>query len=652
MTALELAARCLGWLLSGLLGAAVSLLTARAWSTGRPAFDRMVQIFLWIFFTTLMTFLFGLAGQLGPGPLAAFAALGLAALLASPVLRGRLAEEVKSAAADVRTVSGLWRDLPAWIRRLTAIFLSAIAVRSVFLVWALPPFVWDSLTYHLTNVAHWVQSGRIALFETPVQRIYLPANYEVLAGWFTVFLHHDVLVEAAGLPAYVLAGAAMVAIGRSLGLPPAFAWVGSLAYLSTPALVFASTGTKNDPIMAGLYLFLMAVLLDVRKRWKDGEQIHLVEGGVLLALGFFLALGTKAYILHLSAGLAVLAVWPVDSGAGERGPRALLARLRSEWRALSPRARALLAALLAAGALLGGFWYVRNLSLTGSPFYPYEVRVGARVVVASGREPFQFDLQNVVNSLRVLGEKFGDKQARILPDLPGTTGWGWVVYGMGLAASAWAIVRRPGYRPVAAAFLVSLFMLMLSSKLTPWNMRYFLWFPAAACVGLAEFLSRVREWDLRLRQATTVLFGFCLIMNLPMTLNYNLFSVSDFQAMLALPAWERQSGTLHVRVPDEYESVYAFVPREEILGYNLHENGFVYPLFRADFSQRLVFVPFSSTDSCDSIAEAMESRGTRYLFVAPEHTPDLNIARLRECAAEGSAIRERAGGLYVVKRDG
>jgi hypothetical protein len=78
----------------------------------------------------------------------------------------------------------------------------------------------------------------------------------------------------------------------------------------------------------------------------------------------------------------------------------------------------------------------------------------------------------------------------------------------------------------------------------------------------------------------------------------------------------------------------------------------VYPLYRADFSQALVYVPIEPEDSCEEIAVAMESRGTRYLFVAPEHTDDTLIRRLRVCAADdASPIRERAPGLYVVRRD-
>ena len=117
-----------------------------------------------------------------------------------------------------------------------------------------------------------------------------------------------------------------------------------------------------------------------------------------------------------------------------------------------------------------------------------------------------------------------------------------------------------------------------------------------------------------------------------------------------MPVLERDAALLHVHVPEEYESVIEYVPTNAILGYNVHENGFVYPLYRADFSQEIVYIPIGTADSCEQIAQAMEVRGTRYLLVAPEHTSDGIIARLRDCAGSETVIRERAGGLYVIRR--
>ena len=60
-------------------------------------------------------------------------------------------------------------------------------------------------------------------------------------------------------------------------------------------------------------------------------------------------------------------------------------------------------------------------------------------------------------------------------------------------------------------------------------------------------------------------------------------------------------------------------------------------------------MPLSPQDTCEDIAGRMRQSGTRYLVVAPEHTSDENIARLRQCADLESEIRERAQGLYVLR---
>jgi hypothetical protein len=372
---------------------------------------------------------------------------------------------------------------------------------------------------------------------------------------------------------------------------------------------------------------------------------------VLMVTVWLLALGTKPYILHLTPGL-LLAWWLASIvSKGDAGWRALPASILERMRSNQNGFRLAAGWVLAAGMMLGSFWYVRNWMLMGNPFFPYGVAVEGALVVPGADRATQLDLTNFLENLNSFAQRFGDKQARITPDLPNTTGWGWVAYGLGVPALAWGVVRRPWTRVLFAGFVASLLVLFFSSPTSPWNMRYAIWFPAllTLAVGFAfdGILSVVRPAQI----GFGLLFAACSAANFVMMLNYNWLPPSSFEAMLALPPLQRESARLTLKVPQEYAAALDIVPREDILGYNVHANGFVYPLYRADYSQHLAYVPIPEGSTCDSIASAIEARGTRYLFVAPEHTEDWILGLLNECATEKLVLRERVRGLYVVKRD-
>ena len=182
-------------------------------------------------------------------------------------------------------------------------------------------------------------------------------------------------------------------------------------------------------------------------------------------------------------------------------------------------------------------------------------------------------------------------------------------------------------------------------------MRYVIWLPAVFAVALGLFFEYADEWPTRAHAILVGLFCFCLGMNGIMSLTYNLVPVDQIRSMLALPALERDAGKFHLQVPIEYDSVYEYVPADAVLGYNLHENGFVYPLLRADLSQDLAYIPIARNATCLAIADEMRSEGSRYLFVAPVHTEDYVIGFLEDCARSGEILRERAPGLFVIKSD-
>ena len=649
-TYLPLTLRLLIWLVCSSFVVGLAYQLQRLVRTDRKSLNAMSFVFLLIFVTTLFVVLAGLMGILSPIPLLLISLAGILVMLLLPGSRKAFAFLPEETREYASAVGYWWKDLPVWLRWLTGLGLVASALRFGFLIWALPPFVWDSLTYHLTNVAHWTQTGSIELFETSMARIYTPGNFEALAAWFTVFLHHDAVIEAAGLPAYLLAILAVYAGIRGLGITRAAAWVGAMAYASTPALLLATTGTKNDPHVAAYFLSALAIILNFANRRRSGAAHNPAGQLILLALILLIAAGTKAYIAHLIPGLAIIA-WFAAKRTGERGHwrrvlRIALSQLRKE-RAL----RIVGGAILVLGIFMGSFWNVRNWVLTGNPFYPYGVEIEGQQVLDGADRKAELSSDRLFRNLESLVYKFGDQRARISPDLTDTTGWGWFAYSLGLAALIWAVFSRSDFRILALGFGASLLLLFMSTRPSPWNMRYAIWFPALFSYAFAAFVDKVLSTYTFPARAILALLVTSLILNFTSVLNYGRIDIADFERMLSLPVLDRNAASLRINMPGEYENALAIVPGDAVLGYNTHSNGFIYPLYRANLSQSITYVPVSLDGTCDEVAQAMEERGTRYLFVAPEHSNDRVIAYLRNCGDTDTILRERSRGLYVIKRE-
>jgi hypothetical protein len=180
-------------------------------------------------------------------------------------------------------------------------------------------------------------------------------------------------------------------------------------------------------------------------------------------------------------------------------------------------------------------------------------------------------------------------------------------------------------------------------------MRYMTWFPVVTSLALGAALDALGPSSPRIRLPLLLLFAGCLSLNFSATVNYNLIRTDELKAMLARPFRDRQASYLRVYVPYEYENALAKVPGDALLGYNVGANGFIYPLFRADFSQRLVYIPIAVNDTCSAVADRMRRAGTRYLVAAPEQTEDEILNLLHRCGEEGTDLRENGVNLYVTR---
>lgn len=637
------------WLLVSVFVFVLVFLTLLVVRSQRADVDFLLFTFLSIFYITLLMFVTGQLGMLRPIPLMILALAGLALLGMIKPVRDALWTLPRRGHILWETTRKFWFELPRWLQWLTIGFTILSTARFLFLILALPPFVWDSLTYHLTNVAQWTQQGEIGLFQTAVTRIYTPANYETLTLWFTVFLHHDAIIEAAGLPAYILGFLAVYSIGRSINISRSSAWLAGLVYLSTPALVIASTGTKNDPHMAAYYLALFALTLYLLKTGNQDVRVARLGPLLVTVLMVFLAFGTKAYWLHIAPGLLLVVALGVDQAGGWGRWREIGLGAIREWTRQSRWVRLFLVALVLAGLLLGLYWNLRNWALTGNPFYPYGVKVESAQVLTGAERSAAFTFDRLRENSASLFWKFGDRQARISPDLTDSTGWGWVVYGLGMPALLWGLIRRRDVRVLFVGFLVSLGLIFMSIRPSPWNMRYLLWFPAIFAIALGAFVDTQRHPRRLPVSGMLAMTVIGMSLNLLVVWNYGLIKPDQFARMLDLPLAERGSAQQSINMTEEYVNTLSIVPEEAVLGYNVAENGFIYPLYRPDYSQQLVYIPIDSESNCSAIAESMRARGTRYLFVAPVHTSDRVLGIMHACGEQAGVIRERSINLYVLR---
>lgn len=589
--------------------------------------------FVVISVATAYLLLIGLVGLLRPAWITLVSTLGLVAIALVVRRRGFVFLGILRIAPR-----GEWRLKPK--RPWTGfVFLALLQLTWIgVLVWYLPPYVWDVTGYHLPNMAEWIQRGRITTFDTPVLRSYWPANFEIFETWFAIFLHHDLVVELAGVLFYLLASGSVFAICRTIGLNRRLSAFGALLYAYTPSVAIHATSCNNDLPIAAVYLFIVALLLDWIKN-KPEKTFRTWPGILLLVMVFSLALGTKAYIVFIMPGLLWLAVVASGKGAGKRaifefGPPVFLLFL-----------------VVGISLLLGFYWYLRNWAQFHNPFYPADFRLFGRFIFGTGQEPSSLaqpgpSLRSLMESLRQLFTyKIFDSRGAINADLNDITGWGWFAFACGLPALVYSLSFSKKIRILAIGWGLSLVGLLLFVLPDQWNMRFTLWFPALFAIAFVLSLRR-----LRLPLMRTIWIGLavvCMLLNFVARLNLGRISPTMFARMGALSPLRRSTAQLQLYIGPRYKNALALIPLNETIGYNMNEGGWVYPLYDADFSRNLQYL---SIDEGTDVPEKMQAYGVKYLFLPSRWLTALEVKeRVQQFVRQGR-LKKLADGVYRISQ--
>ncbi|MDE2511520.1 MAG: hypothetical protein KGL74_10390, partial [Elusimicrobia bacterium] len=311
---------------------------------------------------------------LAAGLIAVFEALAMAAVLGHfalfarrPVLLSAIlvvvAQALTAALDDPPRPSRGAAPAP-WPRVLwpaAAVFLGVLAVR-LLLAAAIPPESWDGLSYHMPILWRWVQQGNFDMAGWSGPQRYFPWNGELFPAWLSVLdggsLDAAKLAQLVALP--ILGGAGAV-LGRRLA-GRAWSAACALAFAALPIAIIHAGVPYVDGLHAGFWLAAAAFAV----AWdRSGRRIHLL----LCALAFGLTLGTKSTVYFL----APLAIPILASPALLRDRRAPFLR----W----------LPAAAAVGFAAGGISFARNWIATGSPIFPYALKLKGITVFPGPLEP-------------------------------------------------------------------------------------------------------------------------------------------------------------------------------------------------------------------------------------------------------------------------
>lgn len=205
------------------------------------------------------------------------------------------------------------------------------------------PTDFDSLMYHIPMIDFWIQAH--SLFTPDFSRWSNPGSNELIGLWLAAPFSGDFLVAAENLVATVLLACSAVDLARHLGASTGLSHIGGFAVVSNWMIFKQLTDSENDVAVAALFLTCLCFAF----RYSRGQRLaDLVLGG--LALG--LLASVKFYALgYAAAALACFALLGL---------------------ALLPYRRTLtgVTAWLAISLIVGGYWYVRNTAVGGSPVYP------------------------------------------------------------------------------------------------------------------------------------------------------------------------------------------------------------------------------------------------------------------------------------------
>jgi len=482
----------------------------------------------------------------------------------------------------------------------------------LFLGFLFPPYVWDAITYHLSSVAYWLQAGKIHLINTPVSRsnIY-PMNVELFFLWNVIFLGNDVLVDLSQCFFALLGLLTIYALTRKVGVSAKSSLAASAVFFFTPLILIQSKTCQTD--LAAAVLFLIALNF-VFQYGKDSKVSHLIVSG--LAGGMLMGSKSTGLPLVFCLYLYLLVNWARLHFKKSKPGGTILQK-----DGLPVYARFMVNNLyfLVPVFILGSYWYLRNWVYFNNPV-GHEIKMFGFILFKGGVGPPKPGFTTLWANLRLLPSRWFELIDDYYNADRSAYGPQWII--LGIPSAAFFLVNsiknkakdNPGLVLFfILAFLFSIFILFPD----PWTARLVLFLPAMGAVSLGYVLDNFSRKGRILLQRLILIVISWSIFN---AASHSYFTAAKFKRFLYLPLEKRTTANFGLFVSPAYSFIDNHAEDGDHIGYTVHGDGFVYPLFGSRLQRKVYYIHHGF--SLSEMISKIEEKKIKYLLTNANNNVD------------------------------
>ena len=191
-----------------------------------------------------------------------------------------------------------------WVSWTLLVVVSLVLATTGLVAWKSPPQTWDSLTYHMSRVAHWAQNRSIDHFATGIERqVSMSPGAEIVTLNLYVLTGGDRLAPFTQWFAMLGSLVSVSLAAKLLGARPYGQWLAIFFAVTLPIGIVESSSTTTDYVVT---FWLVCAVVESLEYYRGGQARALL----FLCLASALAVLSKPiavpYLIPFAAWIAVL----------------------------------------------------------------------------------------------------------------------------------------------------------------------------------------------------------------------------------------------------------------------------------------------------------------------------------------------------------